>query len=527
VNTHQEKTFAVVVIGGGLAGLTAAAHLAQRGIAPIVLEASSLWPGGRLSGGDPDSFDYQGRQWSFAPDHGVHAVWGGYHNMRAMLTDQLKIELRESNGEEWINRWRREIRVIEAGKSVQNSWIPAPFHYLQLLFRLGFWRTITPFDFLSLPGFLFSVLWTVGLDPIREKIALDGLEMKEYFRGWTPNLRATFHGLGVNLLAAPAESISLTAFIAAIRFYTMLRRDAWRLQFFTGNSHDHLIAPLIKRIEAHGGKVLYGATALKLERETHAWRVIVEDAPKRGLRSLRAQEVILGVNPAAAQRLLDHSPDTPTDGLKFPASVRSIAIRLWFSRQPRPGASSGMMTGDFQIDNFFWLHQLYDEFHEWREQGGSAVEVHIYGPEKLVDQPDQNLLITALNELQLAFPELRGHFVYGVVRRNSRTHSVFRVPTADSLHLVTPWTGITACGDWIGYDTPAFWMERAVTTGIAAANRVLVEAGQAPFPLIEPSPPEPLAHGLSKIVGVIRRGFRPIIGGLRYLRRKKDKRVGV
>lgn len=526
MSANQSETGAVVVIGGGLAGLTAAAHLAQRGIAPIVLEASSLWPGGRLSGGDPDTFEYQGRPWSFAPDHGVHALWGGYDNMRAMLTDLLKVELRDSNGEEWINRWRREMRVIEAGKSVQNSRIPAPFHYLQLLFRLGFWRTITPLDFLSLPGFLFSVLWTVGLDPLKEQIALDGLGMKEYFRGWTPNLRATFHGLGVNLLAAPADSISLTAFIAALRFYTMLRRDSWRLQFFTGNSHDHLIAPLIKVIEAHGGKVVYGATALQLEREAHAWRVIVDDAPKRGLRSLRAQQLILAVNPAAAQHLLAASPDTPINGIKFPASVRSIAIRLWFNRQPRPGAFSGMMTGDFQIDNFFWLHQLYDEFHEWREQGGSAVEVHVYGPEKLVDQPDQNLLIIALNELQLAFPELRGHFVYGVVRRNSRTHTAFRVPTADSLHLETPWTAITACGDWIGYDTPAFWMERAVTTGIAAANRVLIGAGLTPFPLISPSSPEPLVQGLGRVVRVIRWGFRPVIGGLRRLRRKQRRGIG-
>ncbi len=42
----------VHIIGAGLAGLTAALHLAERGITPIVLEADSLWAGGRLSGGE-------------------------------------------------------------------------------------------------------------------------------------------------------------------------------------------------------------------------------------------------------------------------------------------------------------------------------------------------------------------------------------------------------------------------------------------------------------------------------------------
>src|SRR5690242_10295037 len=194
----QDSQFPVVVIGGGIAGLTAAAHLAERGIPALLLDADSLWTGGRLAGCDADTFEYKGRVWSFPSEHGVHALWGGYVNMRAMLERFLNIELQESTGEEWINRWRRSVRTVEAGRAVRFGWLPAPFHYLSLLLYPRFWRTITPLDFLSLPGFLFSILWTVGLDPIGEGMALDGLMMSEYFRGWTPNLRATFTGLGVN-----------------------------------------------------------------------------------------------------------------------------------------------------------------------------------------------------------------------------------------------------------------------------------------------------------------------------------------
>lgn len=522
---ETEFLFPVVVIGAGLAGLTAAVHLAERGVTPLILEASSAWPGGRLCGGDEDVFVYNGRRWAFLPDHGVHALWGGYDNMRAMLERFIDVELQSSDGEEWINRWGRAVSTVEAGRAVRSPWIPAPFHYLQLLFRPRFWRTITVLDFLSLPGFLASIFWTLGYDPIRERSALDGLTMQEYFRGWTPNLRATFTGLGANLLAAHPESISVTAFIAAIRFYTMLRRDSWKMQYLPGNSHDYLVQPLIDAVEERGGKLVRGATAQSLEQFPGGWRVVVEDDRLRGKRTVLARHVILALNASAAKRLLLAGDQTygETSGMHFPNTLRTVAIRLWFDVQPREGAASGMFTGDFQINNFFWLHRLYKEFVEWAEAGGSAIEVHIYGTEKQFDQPEKNLLITAVNEVQTAFPELKGHFVYGVVRRNSRTHTQFRVPTGESLSVETPWTGIYACGDWVGHPTPAMWMERATTTGLAAANAVLNAHHCEPFEIVNPRRPELLAWGIGAVVRIFRLLFHPVYLLLRGLRgRRRD-----
>jgi len=76
------------------------------------------------------------------------------------------------------------------------------------------------------------------------------------------------------------------------------------------------------------------------------------------------------------------------------------------------------------------------------------------------------------------------------------------------LWVDTPWDKIYACGDWVGYDTPSFWMERATTTGIASANHVLNNLGLEPYPLITPQPAEPLARAMEKII----RGGRLIFG---------------
>ncbi len=524
MNTNNDDLFPVVIIGGGLAGLTAAAHLAARGIPPLILEPDRLWPGGRLSGGDPDSFTYQGRDWAFPSEHGIHALWGGYVNMRATLERFLPIALQSSQGEEWINRWRREVRVVEAGNLVRHGWIPAPFHYLSLLFRPRFWTTITPLDFLSLPGFLLSILWTLSLDPIREGIALDGLMMDEYFRGWTPNLRATFTGVGVNLLAAPKEDITLTGMIAAVRFYTMLRRDSWEMAYLPGNAHADVIQPFIDFIRQHEGDFYGGAEAQRLERgaDGESWRIVVHDSTRGGNRSLLARQVILATHAPGAAMLLQNSPDLAAEvnRMRFPGAVRNGTARLWFSKAPRPGTAAGMFTGDFLPDNFFWMHRLYDDFREWHAvTGGSAIEMHLYARDDVMEQPENVLLIRCVDEVQRAFPELRGSYVYGTLRRNSRVHTAFRVPTADCLHVQTPWPNLHACGDWIGYDSPSLWMERSCVTAIAAANAVLRAYDAEPYPILQPPPPEITARLIEGLARGLRKGIiSPLVRLARALR---------
>jgi isorenieratene synthase len=508
-----DDVFPVVVIGAGLAGLSAAIHLAARDVPPLVLEIATTWPGGRLSGGPPDTFEHGGQTWSFNSESGAHALWGGYDNMRAMLDRFIEIELRQSEGEEWINRWGQHVRYVEAGTNVRRSWIPAPLHYLNLLLNPRFWGTITPLDFLSLPGFITSLLLTTGFDPIMEGIELKGLTIEDYFRFWTPNLKATFRGLGHSLLAAHTRYISLSAFIAAIRFYTLLRRDTWQLGYLPGNAHDCLIGPLAAKIEELGGMVLLGTRALSLTRNGDYWDVRVEDARLGGVRSLTAASVIFAAEPYAAREILLNSPDTAAAAqqLEFPPSIESATARMWFDRQPRDGAPGGMFTGDFEIDNFFWLDRLHSEFADWHATGGSAIEVHFYSTAEFFERSDQLLLVTATTEVQRAFPELRGHFVYGAVRRNGLTMTQFQVPGAQSLYVETPWPNVYACGDWIGYPTPALWMERCTITGLAAANHVLRANGADPWNIIPPREPEALARWMGGLVRAGRRVFGPLI----------------
>lgn len=505
--------FDVIIIGAGLAGLSAGAHLAARGVAPLLIEADRLWAGGRLSGGEPEILHHNGQTWQFKPDHGVHAVWGGYDNLRALLAHFTDTRLIPSGGEEWINRWGREVRALEAGNAVRARWLPAPFHYLNLLFHPQIWANITPLDFLSLPGYLVSVMLATGLDPLAEKRALDGLHMNEFFRGWTPNLKATFRGLGANLLAAPEDDISLAGYIAALRFYTMLRRDAWQMAYFPADSHTALIQPLMQSIVDNGGSVQQGITATRLTRTPDGmWRVHVDDSNRQGSGTFYTRHIVLALNAPSAQRLLQNSPPTADQAQQmiFPRGLRNAVVRLWFDAAPREGTSGGMFTGDFLPDNFFWLHRLYDDYAAWADAtGGSCLEMHFYD-DQTIDTPDENLIVLATTDAQRAFPRLRGALIHATVRRNSKVHTAFRVPDERTLHVKTPWDGIAACGDWVGYASPSFWMERAATTGAAAANLILSEYDLPPYDIHQPATPELSARLLGGVVRGGRRLFSPL-----------------
>jgi carotenoid phi-ring synthase / carotenoid chi-ring synthase len=509
-NSTSSDRFPVVVIGAGLAGLSAAVHLAERGIAPLVLEADTLYAGGRLQGGAPETFTYGGRMWSFDSEHGMHALWGDYDNMRTMMKRFGLADPPVSADETWIHRWGEKVKRAEAGAAVRTTWLPAPFHYLQLLLSPRFWSAITPMDLLSLPGFLVSILMTVGIDPIREQIAWDGVGIPSYFGGWSHNLRATFIGLARNLLAAPTEAISLTAFIAALRFYTMQRRDSWRPAYLPDNAHRSLVMPLIKHIETCEGVVMLGARAGRLERVEGGWRIGIEDV-QRGRRSLLAERVILAVDAPAAKRLLMGSADTAEEAekLRLPRAMRNAVVRIWYDSQPYASKPGGMFTGDFKVDNFFWLDRLRPDFAEWAAStGGSCIEMHMYATDEVLDQADEALIGMGAEEALRAFPEMRGHSVHSAVRRNEPTQTIFRVPTKESLWIDTPWEGISACGDWIGADTSALWMERCVITGLEAANRVLRAHGLEPFGIVPGRRPEAFAW----VLGGLARGVRFTLG---------------
>lgn len=481
----MDDHYDAVIIGGGVAGLTAALHLAERGLKPLILEADER-VGGRLSG--KEEINING--WKFPNEHGVHGIWSSYLNFKFMLRKHGLIDqLIPATDEQWIYRHHNFIGRANIGSMIRNSILPAPLHYITLLFHPKFMWMLSPSDWASLFHVWGTLLMSIGIDPFVEDQPLEGLTFGKSLKRWGPAFRALFFGLTRNGLSTNPDDVPLAGFLAFLRFYTVMRRDAWRFEYLPNGGGD-VCEKLSAKIMQLGGELRFKSRVKRVEKDDD-W--ITHYESDEGPSSIQSRFVILASDSPSAGSIILNS--FQVDGFFFPKGLGHAVIRLWFNKQPRQHPEAGIFSGDFVMHNFFWLDKIYDEYRKWSDEaGGACIEVHVYGPEDVLKQTDAVLLTNVLTDFYRAFPELKGHLIKPHLQRNAATHTLPALGARGThLGVETPWENFFCAGDWVWLQNPSFFLERACVTGLEAANRVLSLCEKESFDVQPYPPPEPFA----------------------------------
>jgi isorenieratene synthase len=488
----MKERYDAIIIGGGVAGLTAALHLAERGLKPLILEAQER-PGGRLAGREDIEID----GYCFPNEHGVHGIWSSYVNLKSMLRrHDILPQLIPAREEQWIYRTGNFIGRAPVGSVIRGSWLPAPLHYIQLFLLPQFLWMLDIRDWASLVNVWSTLVMAIGIDPFVEDQPLEGLTFGESLKRWGPAMRSLFFGLTRNGLSTDPDQVPLAGFLAFLRFYTLMRRDAWQFDYLP-NGGGEVCESLSAMVLELGGEIRFQSRVTRMERN-EAW---IAHTQEDGLTEpVSAPFVILACDSPAAESVIRNS--FPSTRFFFPHGLAHAVIRLWFSEPPRKSPEAGIFSGDFVMHNFFWLHRIYDSYRKWHDEtGGSCIEVHVYGPRSVLAQSDAVLLTAVLTDFYRAFPELRGHLIKPHIQRNAATHTLPALGARGThLGIETPWENLFCAGDWVRHETPAFFLERACATGIEAANRVLANAGKQTFDLQIYPPPEPLAAWIEMLI---------------------------
>jgi isorenieratene synthase len=148
------------------------------------------------------------------------------------------------------------------------------------------------------------------------------------------------------------------------------------------------------------------------------------------------------------------------------------------------------LSGYRLTDSITLYHHIQDDYIEWAERtGGSVVELHAYCY-KEKDFPTQaEILDTFEAELYEIVPSLRGATVLHRQLVNQKNFAGFPPGSfANRPQTTTVADNLLFAGDWVRMPFPCGLMERAVSSGLLAANAILQREGVKRRPILSVNP---------------------------------------
>jgi isorenieratene synthase len=154
--------------------------------------------------------------------------------------------------------------------------------------------------------------------------------------------------------------------------------------------------------------------------------------------------------------------------------------RFWFDRDfPWENSNFTSLSGYRLTDSITLYHRIQDDYIAWAQRtGGSVVELHAYCYKEKEFPTQADLLQTFEQELYEVVPDLRGATVLHRELVNQKNFSGYPPGSyANRPETSTSVANLVFAGDWVKMPFPCGLMERAVSSGLLAANTILEREG--------------------------------------------------
>ena len=460
-----EASLRVTVVGGGLAGMAAAVSLAERGAVVTVREAESVL-GGRLSSW-PDTLDDAAGGGPIQMERGFHAFFRQYYNTRAFL------------------------RRVDPSLSFLRACHDYPLYGPNGSFQSFASLPVTPPLNLAVlvkrtPTLHLAGLRGINGDAAAEMLAFDGddtyarfdaISAKDYLDqvNFPPDARRMLFEVFAHSFFNPEDVMSAAEMLMMFHVYFCGSAEGILFDVLDGPFGEAVWAPMQRYAQSLGVRITVGD------------QVGVLPEPGDG------EAVVLATNVDALRRIVDTNPwigHSETEWLANVAARRQAppfaVLRLWLDRDVRPDRAPFAGTAALGIlDNISCVHRYQDEARIWaRRTGGSVVELHAYALPASHHHDEALVRRDLLAQLRHVYPETRDAGILDerlVVRADCPSFEVGS--HAGRLPVETPHPRVVVAGDHVRLDFPTALMERAVTSGFLAANKLLRPFGVAPEPI--------------------------------------------
>ncbi len=432
----------VLIIGGGLSGLSAAVDLTSRGYSVLLLEQRQHLGGRAYSFVDETTGD--------VVDNGQHLMMGCYKETRGLL---------KTIGSDHLATLQPNLRIDFlhprngiASLSCPN--LPAPFHILVGMMGL---KTLPFADRMKLlkvglqlqrsPASIEPELASLTVDQWMTKLG-QSEENKKYL--WDIIAIGTLNDDPHTVSALLFYRVLRTAFLGAKENSSMLIPRAGLSQLFA--------EPAVKYLRLHGSEVQTNSEVEKILSEGNSLRGIY-----CGGNEIEANAYISAVPYYAIDTLLGDEKHNGYGG-KFESSP-IITINLWLDKVIVEQEFLAML--DSHIQWIFNKTKIYGN----DSSTGQYLSLVISGAAEYVDLTKEQLVEIAFKELQDAIPLARqAKIVHSfIVKEKRATFSPKPGSEAHRPFARTRFRNFFLSGDWTNTGFPAT-IEGAVMSGIKAAS---------------------------------------------------------
>ncbi len=440
-----------MVVGGGVAGMSAACALAEAGLRVSLLERRS-YLGGRAS-----SYRHPGVDEVI--DNCQHVLFGCCTNLigfyrRIGVADRI--------------HWTSSMTMIEPGgqqtRLASSSWLPAPLHGLPSLLAA---KAFTRDDKKSLARAFRALMRPVPADSTET--------LGEWLKrnGQTPGAINRFWRLVIaSALNGDLDQIALTYAAKVIRELFLNSAEAGSMGM-SSVPLSELYSGAEPYLREHGGEILLsaGVDGAAWDEETSQWTLATRGGDRL------ADFLVLALPFEATAKFLPLMP--PAVGVETLASQIAqqehgpiCSVHLWFDRE--------ITNLDHAVLLDRQIHWMYNKsrLQPWRKTKGTYLELVVSASQEFAALSREEAIELSVRELAEFFPEVAAAKLEkaALVKEVRATFTVPPGIDAARPSAASPWPNCVLAGDWIQTGWPST-MESAARSGHLAAEAICEAIG--------------------------------------------------
>lgn len=420
----------ILIIGGGLAGLSAAVNLLENGFQVDIYEST------KELGGRTKSFDYKNQ----LIDNGQHLMMGCYDYSIEFLK---KIDALAN----FDFQNRLQVNFVDSSGNKYNLKAVSKFYPFNLLFAILGYDYLKLNDKMRLIKFFVKLIFT---NPNK----IENISISEWLQSNGQNeniIKGLWHLLAISALNSDLNEVPASLFAKILKQMFLRGNKSATIVIPSKSLTESFVKPAEKFILASDGKIIKGERVVEIEADENNNLLV-----KTNKKTLKSYDyVITAVTPNVLKKLVKSADNELLNEIRYSPI---ISLHIWLKQNP------------FK-ENFYGL--IGSEVH-WLFNHNNYISLVISSAEKLLGYSKDELLALCNSELSKYFPEYSSDFVTDVKIVKEQKATIVPDFEVEKIRKKIRFNidKLYFCGDWINTGLPGT-IESAIKSGKLTAKKII------------------------------------------------------